>query len=394
MAVRYAHGKIATGGLVFAYDTGDTRNSYKGEPTENLLYTDANVYNLGATTDFPIHPPVKEVVNGTAVGNLSWADHIRWYNYTIPAGTPITVSGWYMVHNTNPSIAYQNSARLIIYSSAGYGGTVADPGAWNTWKYFEVTYTTPSDTTSFRLEDAGYDYYNADDAANTVAYTCNVQVEVKEHATPFVAGTRSATEGLLDLMGNVTLDLSTNQGYDSEAQIVFDGTDDHISGILPILGNGAPHTIELIMSPSINQNTFGSRRDPFTIGNAATHQYSSLDVNPGNMNWYFYSRDTSFTNSPLMTAGNYYHMVLSYAGGASNNVNKRVWYNGVEQTLSAGSTETSLLPNNPQFSIGRDIGRTTAHFPGEIPVFKVYNRALTEAEALSNFNHYKTRFGI
>ena len=38
MAVRHGYGKIAgADALVFAYDTGDTRNSYKGEPTENLL---------------------------------------------------------------------------------------------------------------------------------------------------------------------------------------------------------------------------------------------------------------------------------------------------------------------------------------------------------------------
>jgi len=37
MAVQHGYGKIAgTDALVFAYDTGDAVNSYKGEPTENL----------------------------------------------------------------------------------------------------------------------------------------------------------------------------------------------------------------------------------------------------------------------------------------------------------------------------------------------------------------------
>ena len=41
MAVRHGYGKIAgADALVFAYDTGDTRNSYKGEPTVNLANTD------------------------------------------------------------------------------------------------------------------------------------------------------------------------------------------------------------------------------------------------------------------------------------------------------------------------------------------------------------------
>ena len=36
MAVRHGYGKSAgADALVFAYDTGDTRNSYKGEPTVN-----------------------------------------------------------------------------------------------------------------------------------------------------------------------------------------------------------------------------------------------------------------------------------------------------------------------------------------------------------------------
>ena len=38
MAVRHGYGKIeGTDALVFAYDTGDIVNSYKGEPTENIF---------------------------------------------------------------------------------------------------------------------------------------------------------------------------------------------------------------------------------------------------------------------------------------------------------------------------------------------------------------------
>ena len=37
MAVRHGYGKVAgADALVFAYDTGDNRNSYRGEPTTNL----------------------------------------------------------------------------------------------------------------------------------------------------------------------------------------------------------------------------------------------------------------------------------------------------------------------------------------------------------------------
>jgi hypothetical protein len=159
-------------------------------------------------------------------------------------------------------------------------------------------------------------------------------------------------------------------------------------------GLGAPHTVEMVFSCNVNQGSIGSRKDPFSIGNSTTHQYSALDVNSSNMNWYFYSRDTTFTNSPLMVAGKYYHMVFSYAGGASNNTNKKVWMNNIQQTLSSGSSETPLLPNNPSFSVGRDRGRNTAYWPGDIPVFKVYDRALSAAEVKQSYNAYKNRFDI
>ena len=40
MAVAQGYGKTVTSGSVFAYDTGDTVNSYKGKPTTNRFSTE------------------------------------------------------------------------------------------------------------------------------------------------------------------------------------------------------------------------------------------------------------------------------------------------------------------------------------------------------------------
>jgi hypothetical protein len=219
------------------------------------------------------------------------------------------------------------------------------------------------------------------------------KLEINTHVTPYVLGTRSDTASLTDLTRTTDIDVS-NVSFDSTGQPDYDGTDDHITGVLPMDGLGAAHTIEMIFSCNVNQGSLSGRKDPFSIGNSSIHQYSALDVNSSYMNWYFYGRDTNFTNSPLMVANKFYHIVLSYAGGASNNTNKKVWLNGVQQTLSAGSSEIPLLPNNPSFSVGRDRGRNTAYWPGEIPVWKVYQTAFTQEQALQNFNAYKNRFNI
>ena len=37
MGIAQGYSKIATNGLVFTYDTGDPRNSYKGKPAYNVI---------------------------------------------------------------------------------------------------------------------------------------------------------------------------------------------------------------------------------------------------------------------------------------------------------------------------------------------------------------------
>jgi len=53
----------------------------------------------------------------------------------------------------------------------------------------------------------------------------DIQVEVnKGHATQFVAGTRSATDGLLDLSGNGNHGGIINMTYDDNAYMIIDGS--------------------------------------------------------------------------------------------------------------------------------------------------------------------------
>lgn len=422
MAIRHGYGKIATDGLVFAYDTGDRKNSYQGPPTQN--YAHRNVANCSTTngwrstsihTGYGLSRTLGVQKDGRTTFHVTYSPYERtgdcYHTFTLTDvnGNDVQTNGgevfylqfeWKSEGSQYLVDGNDNWDLSTFYGDGWKGGTkmsAQDFGSvpiGNGWYKRTVKYTAANvanQTPRMRFSSG----YKRTQGGNYQLWVANIAMTRDYPAGNWFPGQsiRSSTEGLLDLTRNNNINIA-NVSFDSNSQLEFDGTNDHISGVLPIQGGGAPHTIEIIMSLDINQVSVGSRRDPFTIGNAATHQYSSLDINAYYMNWYFYSRDTTFTNSPSMLAGNYYHMVLSYAGGASNNVNKKVWFNGIKQTLSSGSSETSNLPNNPQFSLGRDIGRNTAYFPGKIPVFKVYNRALTEQEALNNFNHYKGRFDL
>jgi hypothetical protein len=384
-------------GLVFGYDTGygvaDNETStrfYPGEPTENLIHDMG-----GAVTSAYPEVVYRCTANETNVADTS-APGGKYSRFTGIDGSDnnqlYSRFSSYSIDVRGDSVNYSvylkgsGTCHLTIYdNNSGYGisPTITLTDEWVRYNY---TRTVSASATTYWVAVRGL-------INTTDVYIAGQQATRGTHSTPYIENNRSSTQSLIDLKILKDIDVS-NVSFDSTGQPTFDGTDDHITGVLPMDGLGAAHTIEMIFSSNVNQNGLGGRRDPFSIGNSSVHQYSALDVNPGNMNWYFYGRDTTFTNSPLIVANKFYHIVLSYAGGASNNTNKKVWLNGVQQTLSAGSSETPLLPNNPSFSVGRDRGRNTAYWPGEIPVWKVYQTAFTQGQALQNYNAYKNRFNI
>jgi hypothetical protein len=376
--------------LVFGYDTGygvaDNNTAtrfYPGEPTTNQADTDAKrnwgTHN-GATSSTTAAPEKGPGWKKLIITNINGNNYrLAQFPYLAHAnGTTRTYSVEFDVGNLTGYF-------MFVDGTSGYAQTsVSGKGRYS----ITITASGGNKSIAIFLGKSG-----THSSINHVIYYKEYQVEEKPHASLFTDSTRSDTASLIDLKRTTNIDVS-NISFDSTGQPSFDETDDHITGTLPLNGLGQPHTVEMVFSCNVNQGSIGSRKDPFSIGNSSSHQYSALDVNPGNMNWYFYGKDTTFTNSPLMVADQFYHIVLSYAGGYSNNTNKKVWINGIQQTLSAGVNETPLLPNNPNFSVGRDRGRNTAYWPGEIPVWKVYQRALTEDEAKQNFNAYKNRFGI
>jgi hypothetical protein len=384
-------------GLVFGYDTGygvaDNETStrfYPGEPTENLIHDMG-----GAVTSAYPEVVYRCTANETNVADTS-APGGKYSRFTGIDGSDnnqlYSRFNSYSIDVRGDSVNYSvylkgsGTCHLTIYDNNNGYGISPTITLTDEWVRYNYTRTVSASATTYWVAVRGL-------INTTDVYIAGQQATRGTHSTPYIENNRSSTQSLIDLKILKDIDVS-NVSFDSTGQPTFDGTDDHITGVLPMDGLGAAHTIEMIFSSNVNQNGLGGRRDPFSIGNSSVHQYSALDVNPGNMNWYFYSRDTTFTNSPLIVANKFYHIVLSYAGGASNNTNKKVWLNGVQQTLSAGSSETPLLPNNPSFSVGRDRGRNTAYWPGEIPVWKVYQTAFTQGQALQNFNAYKNRFNI
>ena len=62
-------------------------------------------------------------------------------------------------------------------------------------------------------------------------------------------------------------------------------------------------------------------------------------------------------------------------------------------TLNDNLSSIGDIDVSQEFTIGADSGGAR-NIDGEIPIVRVYNKALSDKEALQNYNAIKNRFGI
>ena len=373
MATSQGYGKTVTSGSIFAYDVGDTRNSFKGEPTTNVA----------TGTLYPYTPYNTMTRDGqnltfTMVGNS--ALYLTVHNGTNYNGQIITLSG-YMFKNGVPY--------ALPYPRANTYHTVAAI-EWhfdNVTGYFEIVENCNASSVWLFHTPSGA-------SGGDVITIKDFQVEVKSHATPFVNGTRSTTQGLIDLTGNSSIDLA-NVSFDSNAQIAFDGTNDNIAGgasanYLPL----PTHSLEAcIKSPGLGSGMGTGAIFGITYG--LTVQIASN----GSLSYHAYNTDngSSVALFAISSTGvnlfddNWHHIVCTRD---ASNVN--IYIDGVlNTTASNGGTWTGTnIWASMNMLIGTNPNNVHYYFNGNIDVAKIYNRALTTAEVNQNYRHYKTRFNL
>lgn len=366
MAVAQGYGKTVTSGSVFAYDVADTINSYIGAPTTNICTGDNySIYNSGATNSrnqtFPLpFKPGYEVVKVVADTPGTYGQSILWT--ATYSSTPTTT--------TNSVYAWLES------------GTYVQVGQhWHPWNYGSPKYIEKGKwvriSETYAINEGG-SYSQAAMVYSTdgVAYFCMPQYELKTYLTPFIGflQTRSATQGLLPLVGNTSLDL-TNVSFDSNAKITFDGTNDSMD-ITANLGTLSQYTIEYV--------AYKGAEGRMPIAGRTSNNFYKY----GDYSWYYtHSGGTAeFYHSTSPSISGYLHCVITYDGA-----NVRVWRNN-NYAGAQGSTGTADFSNG--FKVGYWVGGGGYAWNGDIPIVKIYNRALSAGEVRQNYLHYKTRFNL
>ena len=428
----HANPNIVEDNLVFMYDTIN-RKSYAGEPTINYIHGQNAVAKDSYTTNFAVdagtysakHPNAIRAYNaaGTQLSNYYNSGvtdatntyHAHWqYDSTLkkPVVVMNDVAGTWQAKWMSTGLGSWNSqgkshgdtytiswlqwvdhlsknARAGLYtkntsgSNGFHDGQATSASSYNTtlrtWQRVYQTYTTSTarDLSQTLASIYMYGMYNV----RATVKVADVQFTWGSDPVQFSAEyERSATQALIDRTGNSTIDLS-NVSFDSNAQMTFDGTDDYIDlGDLEL--GGDPFTVEAVIYPkaSSTYHVFFRKGD-----NSTSNTNMDWSIGYDYNQFHFRTQNASVSINEYAGASfvnNYGHVVLTYDGSTI-----RMYLNGSEV-----SNKTVTLANNySNYSIGRGINN---YAQLDVKTLKVYNKALTAAEVLQNFNATKSRFGL
>ena len=195
-----------------------------------------------------------------------------------------------------------------------------------------------------------------------------------------------------DISGGKNATLINGPTYTSglSGYMSFDGVDDY-ANVIPASATydiTNQFTIEFVCNPTNLQNTGffnldGPAQDrgimchwPWGDGNI---YYDIYNTAGGFFRWY---KTVSIVNTVAL-----YQVILDGSG------NMIVKQNNIVMAPTGTSTFTGTVSLGSSFTIG-SFGPGASPWQGNLYYFKIYNRALTDAETTQNFNALRGRYGI
>lgn len=341
---------------------------------------------------------IKETINGG--GKVPGTNCLRWHIYRgdgvadgmaygvdtpVSQGNTITVSFW--IRAATPTAAYKGGSYTTWFGGNAAFGAGFTCGAYGEWVHVVYQWTASVNYSfiQYWFPQGSGDIWSMD--------ISDIQVEVNRgHATPFVAGTRSATQSLKDIAKTTTPDVS-NVSFDADNLITFDGSNDYID--IGNLGNiGGSYSIEVVFKSTsvvnyrnivdMNYNTY-----PGATGNVGPRLEQNSN---GAMNW-VWSGNTSNNNlynydaNVSISANSKYHSVFVLDNGSVT-----TYLNGAQVTTA--SSAQGYPQGFGDVNIGRGFTLSPRYFAGDIYVVRIYKEALTSTDVQKNFRAYKERFDI
>jgi hypothetical protein len=378
--------------LVFAYDVADTKNSYKGEPTTNLAGPDFTTWDVDASGYSTTGTRTILSTYYCRIEDSSSNTRQRKWIYGLSGNTNYTFSVKFKKISGSPTLRFQiqpynGGSYITTYFPTTTDLRITDIDGWQTATY---SITTPSgtDRVIWFIQD-GDDYTGYSHSFELK----EIQLEQNSHVTSFSSSSRSATQSLLPIAGNLSIDVS-NVSFNSNSQIVFDGTNDYIAMDTSIGNFGTSDwTINCWWKSNGTQAAYTSIIGQGFIYPISAGGWCFKVKNHSNVNFLSFSYATSgeaivnVETSAACNDGKWHNLTAVRNGSIVT-----MYMDGVTvgsfspgASYSFGTGATTYIGYNP---------RDSAYINGYLNSLMIYNRALSSIEVQTNYNQNKTRFNL
>lgn len=402
---------IVTNGLVFAYDMNNTKKSWKGEPVTNQFST-PTPYDANGNVNFPVQGTTgfRRIYSGNYGGyEIQPSDVV--YRYDLGGtgchyhGNSAAISaGQYVVYSCDyyisPDVSgFPNNSTLIVLENYGGGavgggtgvGGIGIRGTWQTIQGYSGP-TSASGTQAMFLYPGSCGSYMA---TRGFILMKNPMFEFRSTVkyNPYVNGTRSTSQAVLDLTGRRTITIGGSPTYNNDGTFTFNSAGSTTLN----LGSGSNFlpmpslSLEAwVKTPGLGSGMTVNGIWGFTYG-IRVDSYSD-----GSIGFIIGTDTTTYVNvgtSGVNINDNLWHHIVAVKNGDSSYA---IYVDGVVR--ASGVPVAGWSGTNPWYAmeiqVGRDQNNSPYFFNGRIDVGRVYNRGLTAAEVQKNFNALRGRYGL
>lgn len=405
---------IVNDGLVFAYDMGNTQKSWKGRPTTNLYINGhfAGGQHVVQASNGAYSNPVNTVVlmdnpgsspyclSSTAVGGSAYTEY-EMIATGLQPNTTYCMSCWFAKSadwNGTDAVFHSrwwNSDGTEQGITGAVLGTIVDTKIVNglTWYKVYQTFTTGATTNGSHSWYAGYPSQNT----TGYRYFTDFQLEVGSFPSAFANGTRSNTQAIVDQTGRSVV--TTNSlTYNSDSTFNFAGGNDASTISIPL--STAFNKLTGTISMWVNPNGYSGSNGLFVNRDVSTA--NAVDWlwmgswNSGNPFFFRLGDGSTCCNNDLTLSnwatycpvGSWTYVTCSWTSAGTS----KIYTNGVQR---ASRTISAIPSTNPSTTGRIGLGHgSPGSWNGKIGLVQIYDRQLSDAEVLINFNAQKGRYGL
>lgn len=389
---------ISQTGLLFHYDMDNTGKSWKGKPTTNMFSAVRATDNASSALTHYFGAGASGTVGSEVVSDGQTAK-------TVTITSSVGSHSFLQFYNGNVTLTGGStySASAMVWTDTAFTcsvGSLKNGSPWTGYIPMSDVTLTPgwnfvSSTGSYAstVTDARFQLSLGQAPTGATIKVIKPQIEAGT-PSPYVNGTRSSTEAIVDLTGNNTI-TADSLVYNSDGTYSYNtvGTS-YITTPMTNLRPTAQITQEAWFNTSYNgaQVFIGSQYGTGSNNSYAIWIDAANSLSGGvNISGTFNYQSQSYT----ISTGVWYHFAHTYDGAT-----QRLYVNGSQirswattGIIAYDTNNTKLILGNDWNGPGRDVG-TTVGVRGQQSVARVYSRALSAVEINQNFESARGRYGV